>query len=447
MTVTANDRREQYEATAGQTVFPYPFPIQHESEITVIQTLASDGTSTTLTLATDYTVSGVGDASGGNITLVSGAALDDIITVVGATPTTRTTDFNQAGDFFTDELNGQLDRITQILQENETETKRAFLLKDEDTASSVELPITSVRSSKYLAFDSSGDPIAADGTAESPTTAFMKTVLEAETAAAARTTLDAQEDVITTRGDLIRGSSLAAAERLALGTANQILTSDGTDASWSSDIDVTDATISGKLNTPQLTQTISSGAITYNRIVCNIRGEGNLDDTLTTINGGTSGDIIILSMGGSENITIDSGAGNIALRNGVDRLLTSPGDKITLYYGGVNWTPLAIESTRDFQFSSATNGYTYWPNGQIIQQGQYSYAGAHGGSYSPTFSLAFPNNCRRIIMHSSFDSTSITVTNVQIRETAKSVSGFTFEHGNANGGTYASTLSYIAIGD
>ena len=89
MTVTANDRREQYEATAGQTVFPYPFPIQHESEITVIQTLASDSTSTTLTITTDYTVSGVGDASGGDITLVSGAALDDIITVVGATPTTR----------------------------------------------------------------------------------------------------------------------------------------------------------------------------------------------------------------------------------------------------------------------------------------------------------------------------------------------------------------------
>lgn len=263
MTVTANDRREQYEATAGQTVFPYPYPIEHESEITVIQTLASDSTSSTLTITTDYTVSGVGDASGGNITLVSGAALDDIITVVGATPTTRTTDFNQAGDYFADELNGQLDRITHILQENETETKRAFLLKDEDTASSVELPITSVRSSKYLAFDSSGDPIAAEGTAESPTTAFMTTVLEAETAAVARTTLDTQEDVITTRGDLIRGSSTAAAERLAIGTANQILTSDGTDASWSSDINVTDTTINGKFNTNGVAQTISSGAIAY----------------------------------------------------------------------------------------------------------------------------------------------------------------------------------------
>jgi len=370
MTVTANERRIQYEATAGQTVFPYPFPIQHESEITVIQTLASDGTSTTLTIATDYTVSGVGDASGGNITLVSGAALDDIITVVGATPTTRTTDFNQAGDYFADELNAQLDRITHILQENETETKRAFLLKDEDTATSVELPITSVRSSKYLAFDSSGDPIAADGTAESPTTAFMKTVLEAETAAAARTTLDAQEDVITTRGDLIRGSSSAAAERLALGTANQILTSDGTDANWSSDINVTDATVNGKFNTSVVSQTISSGAIAYTcgHIRLDTEGSAATDD-LDTISGGTVGDRLVLRISSStRNVVIKDGTGNIQLYDNKDILLDFTIDSIELIYDGANWLAIGrIDS--DFAASFNTNGYTYLPNGLIFQWG------------------------------------------------------------------------------
>jgi hypothetical protein len=437
MTVTANSRREQYEATAGQTVFPYPFPIQHQDEITVIQTLASDGTSTTLTITTDYTVSDVGEASGGNITLVSGAALDDIITVVGATPTTRTTDFNQAGDFLTSELNDQLDRITHILQENETETKRAFLLKDEDTATSVELPITSVRSSKYLAFDSSGDPIAADGTAESPTTAFMKTVLEAETAAAARTTLDAQEDVITTRGDLIRGSSSAAAERLALGTANQILTSDGTDASWSSDINVTDATISGTLNAPQATQTISSGAITYNRMVINIRGEGNLDDTLTTINGGTSGDILILNKGGTEDITLDSGAGNIVLRNGNDRLLTEGGDKITLYYDGANWTPIAIESSRDFQSSSATNGYTYLPNGDIFQWGTQTVA----ANTTATITLPVAYSTANLNLVVTYNST-----NTALADACAGSRISLTEIGLTNGVSNSASLSYKSIG-
>ena len=438
MTVTANDRREQYEATAGQTVFPYPFPIQHESEITVIQTLASDGTSTTLTLATDYTVSGVGDASGGNITLVSGAALDDIITVVGATPTTRTTDFNQAGDFFTDELNGQLDRITQILQENETETKRAFLLKDEDTASSVELPITSVRSSKYLAFDSSGDPIAADGTAESPTTAFMKTVLEAETAAAARTTLDAQEDVITTRGDLIRGSSAAAAERLALGTANQILTSDGTDASWSSDIRVTNAAITNKFNIGIVTQTISSGAIAYSCGHMRLDTEGSAaTDDLDTITGGTVGDRVVLRIAASaRNVVIKDGTGNIQLFDNRDILLDSTADSIELIYDGTNWLAInRIDS--DFAASNSDNGYTYLPNGDVFQWGTQTVA----GNTTSTITLPVAYTSLNKVLVPSYNST-----NTALGEACAGARVSLTQISLTNGVSNSASISYISIG-
>lgn len=46
------------------------------------------------------------------------------------------------------------------------------------------------------------------------------------------TGLNLPDDLITTRGDLIRGSFPAAAERLALGSAGQVLSSDGTDVSW-----------------------------------------------------------------------------------------------------------------------------------------------------------------------------------------------------------------------
>jgi hypothetical protein len=40
------------------------------------------------------------------------------------------------------------------------------------------------------------------------------------------------DKVITTRGDVIRGSSTGARERLGLGSANQVLQSDGTDIDW-----------------------------------------------------------------------------------------------------------------------------------------------------------------------------------------------------------------------
>jgi hypothetical protein len=51
-------------------------------------------------------------------------------------------------------------------------------------------------------------------------------------AATTRATLDAQQDVFTTRGDMVRAGVGGVAERLALGTATHVLTSDGTDAAW-----------------------------------------------------------------------------------------------------------------------------------------------------------------------------------------------------------------------
>lgn len=47
-----------------------------------------------------------------------------------------------------------------------------------------------------------------------------------------QTNLALQPDVITTRGDVIRGSSAAIAERLAVGTNGQSLITDGTDVTW-----------------------------------------------------------------------------------------------------------------------------------------------------------------------------------------------------------------------
>ena len=189
MTTAVNDRRIQYTATASQTVFPYDFPIETNTELEVLQTVATTSVTTTLTLTTEYTVSGVGVAAGGNVTLVTGAAVNDIITITGETPLSRVTDFQQAGDFLAEELNDQLDSLVRIEQETKTKGNRAVTLKDEDTASILELPITSVRASNFLAFDASGDAIAAAGTTEVPVSAFMETFLDDTTAAAGRTTL------------------------------------------------------------------------------------------------------------------------------------------------------------------------------------------------------------------------------------------------------------------
>ena len=176
MTVPVNDRRIQYVATASQTIFPYDFRIEAKEDIEILQTIKLTGVTNTLVVTTDYTVSNVAVDGGGNITLLTGAAIDDVITVTGKTPLSRTTDFNQAGDFLTADLNAQLDSSIRIAQENETKTNRSVLLKDEDTTVSLELPIATERSGKFLAFDANGEAIAAAGTTGVAVSAFAESI-------------------------------------------------------------------------------------------------------------------------------------------------------------------------------------------------------------------------------------------------------------------------------
>lgn len=401
MTVSSNDRRIQYTATSGQTVFPYDFPIAANTEIEVKQTVDATGITSTLTLTTDYTVSDVGEASGGDITLVTGAATDDIITITGATPLTRTTDFSNAGDFLASDLNDQLDTQLKILQESDTTTSRAILLADEDTSASLTLPTATNRASKFLAFDASGDAIASAGTTEVAVSSFMETVLDDTTAAAARTTLSAQEDVITTRGDLVKGSSTAVAERLAVGSANQILTSDGTDPSWSDDL-----AVNGKFNGVKNTATIASGSVAYSGVYMEIDTESAAStDDLDTITGGAEGDILILRItDASRNVVVKhgTGAGNVNFGDASDVTLDFINDSLILQHDGTVWRVISREVVGDFSSSKASPGYTYLPNGLLMQWGLET---AVGGNTTSAVTLPVTYATSHLVAYASIKST------------------------------------------
>lgn len=66
---------------------------------------------------------------------------------------------------------------------------------------------------------------------ESDVSAFARTLFDDASAAAARATLGAVEDVTTTRGDLIRRGA-SAVERVGIGTSGYAWLSDGTDPAW-----------------------------------------------------------------------------------------------------------------------------------------------------------------------------------------------------------------------
>ncbi len=189
--INDNDARKQYIASGGQTVFPYDFPIFDDDHIFVNRTRA--GVTTMLTKTTDYTVSDVGEETGGNVTLATGATVDDVITLYRDVPVERTADFTEAGDFLAITLNRELDLLTMMIQQLERDITRTVRLKIEDEASTIEIPLKAERASKFLGFDADGVAIAASGTSADlgPVSTFINTLLDDTTAAVARATLGA----------------------------------------------------------------------------------------------------------------------------------------------------------------------------------------------------------------------------------------------------------------
>ena len=88
MAVSTLDFYKTYVATDAQTIFPYPFKILAASDLRVYDD------ETLLTLGVDYTVSGAGVDSGGNITFIVGRTADHTIMLRRETPRTQATDLN-----------------------------------------------------------------------------------------------------------------------------------------------------------------------------------------------------------------------------------------------------------------------------------------------------------------------------------------------------------------
>jgi len=234
MTVSTQTNKDSFDGTGLDTVLATTFPFIDDTDLIVTKRVTATGVETTLTLSTHYTVTG-GSFAIGTVTPVDGATDFPITvtwTVARATPRTQSIDYVENDNFGAETHEQGLDKATMIVTDSQEKIDRAIkvAITDDDPA---DLPNSSVRASKYLGFDAEGDPAALDApTDTSITTAYTQTLLDDGDAAEARGTLAAQEDVITTRGDVVRGSSAAVAERLAIGAAATYLRSDGADAAW-----------------------------------------------------------------------------------------------------------------------------------------------------------------------------------------------------------------------
>ena len=185
--------RNQWTATAGQTVFAYEWPIFDETDLSITQTDDITGVVSDLTLATHYTVQGVGGENGGTITLVTGALVDDIITLNREVVIKRTADFEASGDFESVTLNREMDLVTMMLQEAARDWARAILLDPSDPTTGLVLPLPTDRAGKFIAFsnDAAAELIAAESIPDTAVvSAFGATLIDDADADTAKATLE-----------------------------------------------------------------------------------------------------------------------------------------------------------------------------------------------------------------------------------------------------------------
>ena len=159
MTVSSTTVKNSYSGNSSTTVFAYTFKIFADTDLQVI-IRSSTGTETTKTLTTHYTVSGAGDASGGNVTFTSGntPATGETVVIRRGVPQTQAIDYIANDPFPAESHEEGLDRATMTTQQVQEEVDRSLKLSRTNTMTSTEFTVGATdRANKVLSFDSSGE--------------------------------------------------------------------------------------------------------------------------------------------------------------------------------------------------------------------------------------------------------------------------------------------------
>jgi hypothetical protein len=151
MTVASTTNRVAYTGDGVTDEFAYTFRILDQSHLQVDVVDTTDGSVTTKTITTDYTVSDVGAASGGNVQFAAGnipSATEKVI-LKRNIPVKQETDYIENDTFPAQTHEDALDKLTMIIQQLKEEIDRALKVPDNDVISDAEI-VTADLTAEYV---------------------------------------------------------------------------------------------------------------------------------------------------------------------------------------------------------------------------------------------------------------------------------------------------------
>lgn len=116
MTVSTEVDHNDYIGNGVTTSFPYTFRIFKKSDL-VVQVVDLNENITELILDTDYTVTGAGGYTGGNVVLSAPLTNGYQISISRELPVTQETDFRNQGKFFAEVHEDTFDKLTMLIQQ------------------------------------------------------------------------------------------------------------------------------------------------------------------------------------------------------------------------------------------------------------------------------------------------------------------------------------------
>ena len=159
MAVTEQSPTSSFTANGVTTVFAFAFLLLQESDL-VVQVTDTSGVVTTKTLGMDYTIAGVGVATGGTVTFTAAPASDYKVVIFRDSAIERATDYQNNGDLLAETVNKDFDRLWLVLQEIFNGGKGApTSLRVPNGETIAALPVAADRANKVQAYDSDGNPI------------------------------------------------------------------------------------------------------------------------------------------------------------------------------------------------------------------------------------------------------------------------------------------------